>query len=139
MSKKCKRMASKAKVKPKAAAFRSKAARDGAAKHREHKKRLAARTTTQKLVWRHVTARVRHTPNYISTGWSHIEITVQEPKGAPIPITETGYKSHFIDEDILKKAGGPAAFFLAWIEQEAKTKAWAKAEAKWRQLELFDK
>lgn len=116
---------------------RSNAARAGAAKHRQLKKRVAARTTTAKLAWRHVTARVRHTPNYISTGWSHIEITVLEPKGAPIPITETGYKSHFLDAEQLEAAGGPVAFFLAWIEQEAKTKAWAKAEAKWRQLELF--
>ena len=78
-----------------------------------------------------------HTPNYISKGWSHIEIVVLTPKGAPIPITATGYRSHFLDQDFLIEAGGPVAFFLAWIEREARTRQWAKTEFKWRQLELF--
>lgn len=94
-------------------------------------------TTIRKLVWRDITCRVRHTPDYLSKGWSHIEIIVVSPKGAPIPITATGYRSHFLDEDLLAKAGGPVRFFHDWIEREARTKTWAKAEFKWRQLELF--
>lgn len=100
-------------------------------------KKQDARVTTRKLVWRDVTCRVKCTPNYISTGWTHVEIIVVSPKGAPLPITATGYKSHFLDEDDLARAGGPVAFFQTWIEQEAKSKAWAKIEFKWRQLELF--
>ena len=60
-----------------------------------------------------------------------------KPKGAPLPITETGYRSHFLDEDLLNKSCGPVAFFLASIEREATTKAWAKADFKWRQGDLF--
>jgi hypothetical protein len=93
--------------------------------------------TTHKLIWRDTTCRVKHTPNYLSPGWTHIEITVVSPKGAPLPITGTGYRSHFLDEELLAAAGGPVAFFQRWIEQEATTKAWAKVEFKWRQLELF--
>ena len=59
------------------------------------------------------------------------------PKGAPLPITQTSYLSHFLDEERLATAGGPVAFFLDWIEREARTKQWAKAEFKWRQLGLF--
>jgi hypothetical protein len=92
---------------------------------------------THKLVWRDMTCRVKHTQNYLSPGWTHIEITVITPKGAPLPISGTGYRSHFLDEELLAAAGGPVAFFQRWIEQEATTKAWAKAEFKWRQLELF--
>lgn len=95
------------------------------------------KAATAKLVWRDVTCRVRHTPNYLSKGWSHIEIIVVTPKRAPLPITETGYRSHFLDEELLKKAGGPVRFFLDWIEREATTKAWAKADFKWRQGDLF--
>jgi hypothetical protein len=93
--------------------------------------------TTHKLVWRDITCRVKQTPNYLSPGWTHIEITVVTPKCAPLPITGTGYRSHFLDGDLLAATGGPVAFFQRWIEQEATTKAWAKAEFKWRQLELF--
>lgn len=111
-------------------------ARNAAAKPKStkpsHKK-----TATAKLVWRDVTCRVKHTPNYLSKGWSHIEIIVVSPKKAPLPITYTGYRSHFLEENLLKKAGGPVTFFLEWIEREAATKAWAKTEFKWRQGDLF--
>jgi hypothetical protein len=89
-------------------------------------KRLKA-PITHKLVWRDITCRVKHTPNYLSPGWTHLEITVISPKGAPLPITETGYRSHFLDAELLDRAGG----------QEATTRSWAKNEFKWRQLELF--
>ena len=65
------------------------------------------------------------------------KIIAVKPKGAPLPITGTGYLSHFLDADLLAKHGGPVAFLLGWLEREARTKAWAKAEFKWRQLELF--
>jgi hypothetical protein len=93
--------------------------------------------TTHKLIWQHATCRVKHTPDYMSEGWSHIEISVQAPKGAPIPITRTGYLSHFLDEDELTAAGGPVAFVSAWIEREARSKDWARADFKWRQGDLF--
>ena len=93
--------------------------------------------TTHRLEWRGVTARVRHTPNYLSKGWSHIELIVLTPKAAPLPITQTGYLSHFLDAELLAMSGGPVRFFLDWIEREAKSKSWASAEFKWRQGDLF--
>ena len=116
---------------------KSKAAARKAAAKPQATKPTHKKAATAKLVWRDVTCRVRHTPNYLSKGWSHIEIIVVSPKTAPLPITETGYRSHFLDEELLKKAGGPVRFFLDWIEREAATKAWAKAEFKWRQGDLF--
>lgn len=62
---------------------------------------------------------------------------VLAPKGAPLPITQTGYLSHFLDEDLLKRAEGPVQFFLDWIEREARSKQWAATEFKWRQGDLF--
>ena len=100
-------------------------------------KKRACNANVHKLIWRDVVCHVRHTPNYISNGWSHIEITVLKPTGAPLPITTTGYRSHFLDVEVLIAAGGPVAFFRDWIEREAYTKQWAKTEFKWRQLELF--
>ncbi|MEZ5844052.1 MAG: hypothetical protein R3D27_10025 [Hyphomicrobiaceae bacterium] len=66
-----------------------------------------------------------------------IEITVATPKGAPLPITSTGYRSHFLDEQELNAAGGPAGFVIAWLDREARGKAWALTEFKWRQGDLF--
>jgi hypothetical protein len=101
-------------------------------------KKTTAKPTTHNLVWRDITCRVKHTPNYISKGWSHLEIVVVSPKGAPLPITGTGYRSHFLDAELIAKAGGPVAFFQRWLDSEATTKAWAKAEFKWRQGDLFE-
>lgn len=115
------------------------AARRTAANRKISKATVAKEPSALKLVWRDVTCRVRHTPNYLSKGWSHVEIIVQKPKDAPLPITATGYLSHFLEEDLLKRAGGPVQFFLDWIERESHTKQWAAAEFKWRQGDLFAK
>ncbi|HRD76441.1 MAG TPA: hypothetical protein PK264_10955 [Hyphomicrobiaceae bacterium] len=101
---------------------------------RRTRAKAAPKTATHKLVWRHASCRVRHTRDYISKGWSHIELTVISPRGAPLPITSTGYLSHFLDEADLAAAGGP---FLAWLDREAASKAWHRAEFAWRQGDLF--
>lgn len=115
--------------------IKTRAATKSAARKAPTKKKDAV--TTHKLTWRDVVCRVQHTPSYTSKGWSHIEIIVHKPKGAPLPITQTGYLSHFLDHDLLAKAGGPIAFFTDWLEREAKTSAWAKRDFKWRQGDLF--
>lgn len=93
-----------------------------------------ARTT---LTWRGIKCRVTVTPNRISPGWIQLELEVRSPKGAPLPITETGYLAHYLDADRLIALGGASAFFNAWLDREAATKRWAKAEFRWRQLTLF--
>lgn len=134
-----------AKTKP--VAVPSKAARKSAksaskpaakpAKSRKTKSRLPANPSWQRFTWRHLVLKVRHKPNYLSPGWSHIELAVVSPADAPCPITTTGYKSHFLDQDQLKAAGGPVAFFVDWLNREARTAAWARIESRWRQLDLF--
>lgn len=99
--------------------------------------RHRSRKAVERFTWRGIECSATHTSDYISTGWSHVELRVLKPKGMPVPITETGYRSHFLDEADIKAAGGPAAFFRAWLEREAASKAYAKALARWRQLDLF--
>ena len=125
------------KISKMSADTKSKAASKPATKKKVAKKAVA-KPSTHKLLWRDITCRVKHTPNYISKGWSHLEIMVVTPKGAPLPITGTGYRSHFLDAELIAKAGGPVAFFQRWLDSEATTKAWAKMEFKWRQGDLFE-
>lgn len=95
------------------------------------------RSRSFNLVWRDWKLAIRQSfPSYVGEGRTHLEITVKSPAGAPIPITDTGYRSHFIATDELAAAGGAAAFVAAWLDREARSKAWAKIETKWRQLEL---
>ena len=96
--------------------------------------------TTTRGSWQHVTFRVRHTPDYILKGADHNELIVIAPKREPLPITETGYLSHFTtDSKQVPDAKAGLAFFLEWISQEAKTRRWQKLDCKRRQLDLFAK
>lgn len=84
-----------------------------------------------------VRIRITHAREYLSSGSDHLEIESLSPKRAPLPITETGYRSHFMPALELINAGGPVTFVTAWIEQEAKGKAWTKAAAVKAQGDLF--
>ena len=84
-----------------------------------------------------VRIRITHDREYLSSGSDHLEIESIKPKRAPLPITETGYRSHFMPALDLINAGGPVTFVTAWIEQEAKGKAWTKAAVGKAQGDLF--
>lgn len=101
------------------------------------KTKARPRKSVEKFTWQGIEMSATHSLNYISAGWSHIELRVVKPKGRPVPITDTGYLSHFIDEADLKAAGGPVAFFRAWLDREAGSKVYRKALARWQQLDLF--
>ena len=94
--------------------------------------------TNHALTWRGIKLRITHTPSYITPGWDHLDIRVLAPKGAILPITTTGYRSHFLSDDDLAAAGGATAFVRVWIEREAATKTWRKATLRHAQLDLFD-
>lgn len=68
---------------------------------------------------------------------SHLEIRSAEPERAPLPITETGYRSHFCPAAVIDDAGGPVAFVLAWLDQAARSPSWKAGEVARRQLSLF--
>ena len=84
-----------------------------------------------------VRIRFTHAREYLSSGSDHLEIESIKPKRAPLPITETGYRSHFMQAPDLINAGGPVTFVTAWIGQEAKGKAWSKAATVKAQGDLF--
>lgn len=84
-----------------------------------------------------ITIRITHARDYLSSGSDHIEVESIRPKKAPLPITETGYRSHFMPALELMNAGGPVTFVTAWIEQEAKGKAWSKTATAKAQGDLF--
>ena len=91
-----------------------------------------------RFTWRHVRCSVRHTPDYLGPGQSHLELQVISPKGCPVPLTDAGYLSHFLPTELLDAAGGPVAFFTAWLDREATSKAYREAEYRWRQGDLFE-
>ena len=100
--------------------------------------------TVERLVWQGRTIEVRYEPDWCSLPelgpgrqLAHLEVQVMNPPMAPLPITETGYRSHFILIGSVEQSGGRAACVRAWLEAEARSPVWFRIEAKWRQLDLF--
>ena len=90
------------------------------------------------LDWRGVLIEISYEPRWMNDGIiAHLELRTIAPEGAPIPVTETGYRSHFIAQGSVEGMGGPTAYVLAWLEHEAKRNGWAEIEASARQYTLF--
>jgi hypothetical protein len=84
---------------------------------------------------------IRWIADYVSfddgQSMAHLEVESVKPARAPLPITETGYRSHFINRSNVDHMGGPEAYVEAWIDEMSHTHAWRETAAASRQLALF--
>ncbi|WP_422005791.1 hypothetical protein [Pyruvatibacter mobilis] len=89
---------------------------------------------TSQIDWRGVAISV----SYHRHQWSEFDhIVVNVIGDGIIPITETGYRSHYLLSDVTDEYGGAVAYVLAWLEHEAQTPQWKKRQEAERQLSLF--
>jgi hypothetical protein len=92
---------------------------------------------TYRLSWQDFTLEIRHTPRWLNLDHDHVEIIAVSPERAALPITETGYRSHFLHGQLLTEEGGPVAYVTAWLDAASQAADWkARAEAA-RQGSLF--
>lgn len=91
-------------------------------------------TISETIVWRGINIEITHVTGYFC-GMDHIEIHTEDK--TPIPITDTGYKSHFFSTGGLGEFESAVDYVRAWLEHEAKRKAWKAQEFASRQLSLF--
>ena len=68
---------------------------------------------------------------------AHLQIEAISPERSQLPMTETGYRSHFLPQGDVEQAGGAVAYALAWLEHAAKSPKWRQQEITGRQLNLF--
>lgn len=80
------------------------------------------------ITWRGIALDVTFTPKRFA-GHDHIEIRAEGP--AVLPVTDTGYRSHFLPHGIIEGAGGVVAFVTTWLDAAAKERRWSG------QLSLF--
>jgi len=96
------------------------------------------RIATEILEWRGVTIEIGYEAEWLGGNLqAHLELRVRHPEGALLPVTETGYRSHFLSRQIVEEAGGPAAFVTAWLDEAAESNSWRAGELARRQLSLF--
>lgn len=89
------------------------------------------------FTWQGIRIEVRYVPDWLSNFISHLSIASVEPARAELPITETGYLSHFLGPGIVEARGGPTAYVLAWLNEAANNPLWKEREVATRQFSLF--
>lgn len=99
--------------------------------------------TTETLIWEVQEIEIKHDPDPFNMAshnreaMSHIEIRTVNPEKAALPITETGYKSHFTPKGNLDEYENPVAFVKAWLDHAAQSEEWKTAQDEARQMSLF--
>lgn len=73
------------------------------------------------ITWRSVEIEVTYTPEKFGMV-DHIELNTKDK--AKLPVTETGYRSHFMDKGTVAQHGGAVAFVTAWLDHEAERQKW---------------
>lgn len=68
---------------------------------------------------------------------SHLEIQVVDPESTPLPITETGYRSHFFTSEEIYTEAELIAHVQDWLEEEALNPKWQATQQQRQQLNLF--
>ena len=105
---------------------------------------MTATYQTHALQWEGITIEIRYDPNWSPSyrdiyGYplAHLEIESIHPAKAPLPMTETGYRSWFGSPADVEAEGGPVAFVCTWLDHKARSPEWKAAQAERRQLSLF--
>jgi len=95
--------------------------------------------TDHHIEWQGIALLIKWCPRWLGERAYHqiAHLEIHAANKTPLPITETGYKSHFIDKEAVEALGGPVAYTRAWLDEAAASPEWkAKAQAS-RQLSLF--
>lgn len=95
--------------------------------------------TTERLTWEGAELHIMYKTHAFGEGstHAHLEVRAMNPLNRPLPITETGYRSHFLPRGCVQEAGGPSLYAKRWLDEAARSPQWKLALARWRQLELF--
>jgi hypothetical protein len=98
---------------------------------------MAQESQTYRFNWQGIDIEATYTPRK----WgviAHLEIRSVAPKGAALPITSTGYRSHFHELGTVEAHGGDVvAQVTAWLDEEAAKHEWQAHIERTKQGELF--
>jgi len=90
-----------------------------------------------RMTWQGIEIELTYEPNKWQVV-AHLEVRSINPDRAPLPISETGYRSHFHPKGTVEQTEGTLVEQVtAWLDEAAKSKAWKKYVEDSRQLSLF--
>lgn len=77
------------------------------------------------ITWRSVEIEVTFTPEKFGMV-DHIELHTKNK--TPLPVTETGYRSHFMNKGTVVHHGGAVTFVTTWLDHETEREGWGNAQ-----------
>ena len=99
---------------------------------------------TSRIEWNGIDLEIRYEPSWspamdsvYGCSVAHIEVQSVRPERAKLPVTQTGYRSHFVADAEVVEAGGAIAYVRAWLDHAAQDPAWKEAQDEARQLSLL--
>jgi hypothetical protein len=91
-----------------------------------------------RFTWQGIDIEATYRPSLWGGVIAHLEINSIQPPRAPLPITETGYRSHFHPCGTVEANGGDVvAQVIAWLDEEATKPDWQRYVETSRQGVLF--
>ncbi len=93
---------------------------------------------TFETVWCGISLVIRYECRWLdseATNVAHLQI--ESVARERLPITETGYRSHFLLAAEVEEAGGPVAYATTWLDDMARSREWKRYAEVSRQLSLF--
>ena len=93
-----------------------------------------AEASAETIDWHGREVRISLRLGWLIVTFCHLEVRCDEK----LPITETGYKSHFMPLEQLEGYASPADYVRAWLDHAAGDTAWKRHVEASRQGSLFD-
>lgn len=95
-------------------------------------------TEIHTFTWKGIEIELTYKPREYGGVIAHLEVRTINPERAPLPITNTGYRSHYHPVGTIESNEGTLIEQVtAWLDEEAKSKKWQTYLAEYRQLSLF--
>lgn len=97
-------------------------------------------TETHIAIWEGISLRITWCPGWYQSkraDYSVAHLEVRSETGERLPITKTGYKSHFLPREAVEEYGGPVEYVAEWLNHEGANAEWQKYAQERRQLSLF--
>lgn len=97
-------------------------------------------TEEHSTIWEGIALRITWSPCWFVSkrvDYSIAHLEVRSVTGEPLPISETGYRSHFLPREAVEEYGGPVEYVKAWLDHAAGKPAWKKYVEERRQLCMF--
>jgi hypothetical protein len=85
------------------------------------------------IEWRGISIEINHVTDWPGHGYQHIELRA----ALRLPVTETGYRSHYIHNEHMALFKSADEFVVEWLDEHAKNPKWLEHEEASKLLNLF--